>query len=305
MGFGLGLIEGDDAGSMPFREEGFGETPQKGPHLTVVTKPRSPTHWPEYFIEATALGAFMISAAVFAALLYYPGSPIAARLSNAWIRRAFMGFAMGLTAVLIIYSPWGQRSGAHMNPSVTLTYFRLGKVRPRDLAGYLIAQFTGGILGLAAVTMALYGLVSDPSVNFVKTVPGRHGESFAFLGEFAISFALMLTVLHVSNHPRFSRWTGVCAGLLVWAYITFEAPLSGMSMNPARTLGSALVARDFPGLWIYFSAPPLGMFLAAEFFTRRFGLQRIVCAKLHHPHSGPCIFGCARSLGHIEPIGTP
>jgi aquaporin Z len=282
---------------MPVGAEGFVETSQNRPHLTDVTNPRSPAHWPEYFIEGAALGTFMISAAVFAALLYYPGSPVAVRLPNEWIRRAFMGFAMGLTAVLIIYSPWGQRSGAHMNPSVTLTYFRLGKVRPRDLAGYLIAQFSGGILGLAAVTMVLYGLVSDPSVNYVKTVPGPYGESIAFLGEFAISFALMLTVLHVSNHPRFSRWTGVCAGLLVWTYITIEAPLSGMSMNPARTFGSALVAGDFPGLWIYFSAPPLGMFAAAEVFTRRFGLQRIACAKLHHPHGGPCIFGCARRSG--------
>jgi aquaporin Z len=284
---------------MPVGAEGFVETSLNGPHLTGVTNLRSRTHWPEYFIEAAALATFMISAAVWASVLYYPGSPIAVRLSNEWIRRAFMGFAMGLTAVLIIYSPWGQRSGAHMNPSVTLTYFRLGKVRARDLAGYLIAQFSGAILGLAVATVVLYGLVSDPSVNYVKTVPGRYGELVAFLAELAISFALMLTVLHVSNHPRFSRWTGFCAGLLVWSYITLEAPLSGMSMNPARTFGSALVACDFPGLWIYFSAPPLGMFVAAEVFTRRFGLQRIVCAKLHHPRGGPCIFGC------VAPPGRP
>jgi aquaporin Z len=239
----------------------------------------------------------MISAAVFASILYHPASPIAARLPTEWLRRALMGLAMGLTAVLIIYSPWGQRSGAHMNPSVTLTFFRLGKVRPRDLAGYLIAQFAGAILGLAGATFVLYGFVSDPSVDYVKTVPGPQGDAVAFLGELAISFVLMLTVLCVSNHPRFSRWTGVCAGLLVWIYITLEAPLSGMSMNPARTFGSALVARDFPGLWIYFSAPPLGMFLAAELFARRSGLQRVVCAKLHHPHGGPCIFRCANSAG--------
>ena len=122
----------------------------------------------------------------------------------------------------------------------------------------------------------------------------------AFAAEALISFVLMLTVLTVSNHPRLARFTGICAGLLVWTYITVEAPLSGMSMNPARTFGSALLARDFPGLWIYFTAPPLGMLLAAEVFTRRFGAQRVLCAKLHHPHNGPCIFGCGASAPVLE-----
>ena len=85
-------------------------------------------HWPEYFIEAGAIGAFMVSAAAFAAILYHPWSPIAAGISSEWLRRGLMGLAMGSTAVLIIYSPWGQRSGAHMNPAVTLTFFRLGKI---------------------------------------------------------------------------------------------------------------------------------------------------------------------------------
>jgi aquaporin Z len=280
---------------MPGAGEGFVETTAAGAHLRGVRERARSLHWPEYLIEAAALGAFMVSAAVWAAVLYHPASPVAGAISDEWLRRALMGLAMGATAVSIIYSPWGQRSGAHMNPSVTLAFFRLGKVRMPDAAGYLVAQFTGGILGLAAASAALYGVVSDPSVNYVKTVPGPRGEAAAFLGELAISFVLMFTVLTVSNHPRYRRWTGICAGLLVWTYITVEAPLSGMSMNPARTFGSALVARDFPGLWIYFTAPPLGMLAAAELFTRRNGVASILCAKFHHPQSGPCIFGCGRS----------
>ena len=103
-------------------------------------------HWPEYLIEAGALGTFMASAAAFAAVLYYPASPAAALVSNELMRRGFMGLAMGATAVAIIYSPWGQRSGAHMNPAVTLTFFRLGKVARRDLIGYILAQFAGAIV---------------------------------------------------------------------------------------------------------------------------------------------------------------
>src|SRR5438034_8788591 len=260
----------------------------------------SARHWPEYLIEAGAIGAFMVSAAAWAALLYHAASPVARAISGALVRRAFMGLAMGSTAVAIIYSPWGQRSGAHMNPAVTLTFFRLGKVARPDFAGYVTAQFAGAIIGIAAAASALGGIVSNPPVNCVTTLPGPTGDAVAFVAEAVISFVLMLTVLVASNHRRLAPFTGLCAGLLVWVYITVEAPLSGMSMNPARTFGSALLARDFLGLWIYFTAPPLGMLLAAEVFTRRFGAQRVFCAKLHHPHNGPCIFGCGASAPVLE-----
>ena len=237
----------------------------------------------------------MVSAAVFASLLYHPSSPVSRAISNEHVRRAFMGLAMASTAVTIIYSRWGQRSGAHMNPAITLTFFRLGKVARVDLIGYVMAQFAGGIAGIAVAAAALGAVVSHPSVNYVTTRPGASGTIAAFLAEAGISFVMMLTVLMMSNHPRLARFTGICAGLLVWTYITIEAPVSGMSMNPARTLGSALLAHDFPGLWIYFTAPPLGMLSAAELFTRRSGVH-VLCAKLHHPAAGPCIFGC-----HLKP----
>ena len=266
----------------------------------VMAKPVTLPHWPEYLIEAGAIGTFMVSAAVFTTVLYHPSSPFSGAISNELVRRALMGLAMGSTAAAIIYSPWGQRSGAHMNPAVTLTFFRLGKVAPPDVVGYITAQFIGAIVGIAAAAVALGGLVSHPSVNYVTTLPGPTGDAVAFVAEALISFVLMLTILTVSNHSRVAPFTGICAGLLVWTYITVEAPLSGMSMNPARTFGPALLARDFPGLWIYFTAPPLGMLSAAEVFTRRFGVQRVLCAKLHHPDKGPCIFGCEASTPVLE-----
>src|SRR5262249_21295797 len=91
-------------------------------------------HWPEYLIEAAGLGLFMISASVFALVLFHPGSPAAGLAPLA--RRMLMGVAMGLTAVGLIYSPWGQQSGAHFNPAVTLTFLRLGLVAPWDATFY-------------------------------------------------------------------------------------------------------------------------------------------------------------------------
>jgi aquaporin Z len=282
----------------------FCETGRLVAHRIAMEIHRNQWHWPEYLIEAGAIGAFMISAAAFAALLYHPSSMVAARISSELLRRGLMGLAMGLTAVAIIYSRWGQRSGAHLNPAITLTFFRLGKIAPRDLLGYIAGQFAGGILGIAAAAAALGTLVSHPSVNYVATMPGPLGDGVAFVAEGAMSFVLMSTVLALSNHPRFARFTGICAGTLVWTYITFEQPLSGMSMNAARTFGSALLAWDFSGLWVYFTAPLVGMVLASEVYTRRVGVQRVLCAKFHHPQNGPCIFRCQHRTGEIPCITT-
>ncbi|MGH7900958.1 MAG: aquaporin family protein, partial [Thermodesulfobacteriota bacterium] len=82
------------------------------------------SHWPEYIIEAAGLGLFMISACSFTILIEHPDSPFRQLIGDPLIRRFLIGIAMGLTAIGIIYSPWGKQSGAHINPSVTLTFYR-------------------------------------------------------------------------------------------------------------------------------------------------------------------------------------
>lgn len=243
----------------------------------------------EYGAEALGLGLFMLSAAVFATLLGHPGSPLHPGWAHPWMVRAPMGLAMGATAVALIYSPFGQRSGAHLNPATTLAFYRLGKIHGRDAVAYGVAQFAGGLLGIALGRLILGRALADPAVDYVTTRPGSHGVAVAFVAEAAMTFLLMFLVLVVSN-SRWARLTGGCAGLLVMLYITFEAPLSGMSMNPARTFASAFAAGDLAFLWLYFTAPPLGMLLAAEIFVR--SRRETICAKLHHTHRYPCIFRC-------------
>jgi aquaporin Z len=249
-------------------------------------------HWPEYLMEAAGLGLFMISAAVVTALLEYPHSPLHQLLPDPIIRRVLIGVAMGLTAIGIIYSPWGKRSGAHLNPAVTVTFFRLGKIQSLDALFYVLAQFTGGLVGLLVASMALGMAIEHPTVNYVVTVPGGEGTGIAFAAETAISFCLMLVVLIVSNQAKLNVWTGVFAGTLVAIYIAIEAPLSGMSMNPARSFASALPAHLWTGFWVYLTAPLLGMLLAAECYVRVRGAHRVLCAKLHHRNNTRCIFCC-------------
>jgi aquaporin Z len=203
----------------------------------------------------------------------------------------FIGLAMGLTAIGLIYSPLGQRSGAHMNPAVTLTFLRLGKIKPWDSFYYIVAQFIGGNGGILIAATFIHEALAHPSVNYVVTAPGPVGEWIAFVAEFLIAFGLMLTLLFVSNTPKLAPWTGICAGFLAAIYIMFEAPFSGMSMNPARTFGSAIAASFWTGWWIYFVAPILAMQLAAETYLL---LRRTdYCAKLHHHNNSRCISNCS------------
>lgn len=243
-------------------------------------------HWPEYALDGLLLGLFMLSASAFGVLLFHPGSPVHDRIGSELARRAWMGLAMGLTAVALVYSPPGKRSGAHMNPAVTLAFLALGRVRPGDAAGYVAAQFLGGALGMALAARLLAGWIEHPAVDHVVTLPGPYGLGLAFVGEAAISFVLLSVVLRVSA-SRFARLTGLCAGALVMLWITFEAPLSGMSMNAARTFASALAAGRWTAWWLYGTAPLAGMLLAAALFARR---DRGGCAKLHHESPYRCIF---------------
>ncbi|HEX3236385.1 MAG TPA: aquaporin [Gemmatimonadales bacterium] len=253
---------------------------------------RSPAehHLREYLIEGALLGLFMISACAFTVLLEHPASPLHRALPDAFMRRLLIGLAMGGTAVALIYSPWGKQSGAHMNPAITLTFTRLGKVAPHDAAAYVAAQFAGGLSGVLLARLALRTLLAHPSVGYAATLPGHWGVTAAFVAEAAISCLLVLIVLTVSNHPRWAGYTGLCAGLLVATYITLEAPLSGMSMNPARTFASAFFGRNWTAIWLYFVAPPLGMLVGAELYLWRRGRQAVACAKLHHQNSKRCIF---------------
>ena len=249
-------------------------------------------HWPEYLMEGAGLGLFMISACAFVALLEYPTSPVYQAIPDPALRRILIGIAMGLTAIGIIYSPLGQRSGAHFNPSVTLTFFRLGKVEFWDALFYTVSQFIGGLTGVLLSAVVLGELVAHPSVQYATTVPGMSGVGVAFLAEVVISFILMSMVLRVSNTPRLARFTGLFAGVMVATYISLEAPYSGMSMNPARTFASAFPAHIWTALWVYFTAPPLGMLLAAELYVRQGGIHQVFCAKLHHHNNKRCIFRC-------------
>ncbi|MBL8747014.1 MAG: aquaporin [Phycisphaerae bacterium] len=262
-------------------------------------------HLPEYLIESVLLAVFMLSACLTSALVQHPSSVVARRIAPGLGRRAVIGVFMGLTAVALITSSFGKRSGAHMNPATTLAYLLLGKVRAIDALGYVLGQFAGGLAGVGVARLLLGRVVTHEPVRCVVTAPSDHSwgaQRTAWLAEFGIAFILLLSVLAASNHRATASYTPWLVGSLVALFITFEAPFSGMSMNPARTIGSAVHAREFRALWVYCTAPPLAMCAAAVIYTALAGDPGVYCAKMDHRGDLPCLFICR--IGELNGVHT-
>ena len=225
-------------------------------------------NWALYLIEAWALGTFMIAASLVVIVVEHPALPVREVIPSPLLRRAIIGISMGLTAICLIYSGWGKRSGAHLNPAVTLAQWSLNRISTINALSYIVAQFVGGALGIALINSVLPAYLADPAVNFVATRPGPLGEWPALGCEFLMAFGMLTMVLIVSNSRSLKSFTGYFAGALVALYITVEAPVSGMSINPARTVSSALTGHIWTGWWIYFVGPVAGMSLAGWLYRR-------------------------------------
>jgi aquaporin Z len=182
---------------------------------------------------------------------------------------------------------------------------RLGKIAPRMATGYVVAQFGGAILGAIAVRL-LWGALAE-SVNDGATVPGPDGAIVAVVAEAAMTFVLVSVVLQFMRHPAVVRYTPLAASLLVAFFVTVEAPISGTSLNPARTLGPGLVAGVFTDLWVYFAGPVAGA-IAAVSLADGVNAAFVPCAKLFHTDEFACHFhDCVYQGRHRGPanLGAP
>lgn len=241
--------------------------PPGRPGLALLAALRS--HWRHYLAEAVGLAFFISCASVFTVLLEHPASSLhQALVGHGVARRAVLGVGMGCVIVAIAYSPWGKQSGAHINPAVTLAFWHLGKLRGADALWYVVAQVLGGLAGAGLCKQVLGRYYAHPSVHHVTTRPGPAGAGVAFGAELLISFFSMAVLLGALHHARLEKMAGWLIGGLIALFILVESPYSGMSLNPARTLASAVAAQDFRDLWVYLVAPPLGMGLAAALCCR-------------------------------------
>ena len=176
-------------------------------------------NWPLYLMEGAELGIFMVSACVFDVLIFHPGWALAGW--NPWVQRLLMGASMGATAVLIIKSPWGKKSGAQFNPAITATFYRLGKIGPYDACWYCVAHFIGGAVGVGVARALLGPVLASGWARYVVTVPGVGGVAGAFGAELFMAALLMSVVLATSASERWKGSTTYLMGLLITSYVVF------------------------------------------------------------------------------------
>ncbi len=236
----------------------------------------------------TEYGAELIGTAALVFIGFSTGALIfGTSLVSAWLpgtgpRLFLAGLCFGGGGTLVTLSPLGQRSGAHLNPSVSLAFYLLHRMHRHDLLGYVVAQFLGA--GCGATLATLIDPLALTAIHFDQTMPGAGVTIWqALITEFLATSLLIAVILLCVSSRRTARLTPFAVWLLIAALVWQTAPISGTSLNPARSFGSALLAWLWSDQWIYFTAPPLAGVLVALGYRWTIGSHHILTAKLFHP----------------------
>jgi aquaporin Z len=209
-----------------------------------------------------------------------PSSPIAPRLPSMSARLLLTGLLFAGTGSLVALSPLGRRSGAHLNPAVTLGFWTQRKVHPHDLAGYVTAQILGAITSVAVLRL-VWGHTAR-ALHLGATQPGNGFSALDAAGlECLMTASLVLMIFFMTSSARTARWTPLGNWLLVATLVWQGAPYSGTSLNPVRSLAPALLAPETRHLWAYIAGPLTGALLAALVFSL-FRTTNTLTAKLFH-----------------------
>jgi aquaporin Z len=236
---------------------------------TAATPAQGGWHWGPWLCELFGTATLLAGGLSAVFLDFGPSSPVAALLPSTSARLLLTGLLFAGTGSLVALSPLGRRSGAHLNPSVTLAFWTQRKVHPHDLAGYILAQLVGALTAGACLRLA-WG-------NTART-------------------------LHLGTTQPGHGFSPLDAATLVWQ----GAPSTGTSLNPARSIAPALLAPHLDNLWVYIAGPSAGALLAAAVFAA-FRHTNTLTAKLFHDPRYPSTLASALptaippSLGSEDP----
>ena len=212
--------------------------------------------------------------ATFTLVFAGTGAIITDELSGGAVTHVGIALTFGLVVLAMIYT-FGETSGAHLNPAVTIGFWAAGRFPARWVPVYIFSQS----LGALCASGLLRFLFPDHATLGATSPAGPAMQSFVF--EVILTWILMLVILKVSTG---GKEKGIVAGIAVGSVIALEAlfagPVSGASMNPARSLAPALVAGRLEGLWIYLTAPVVGVLIAVPICSYVHGKE---CCSLKSP----------------------
>lgn len=205
-------------------------------------------------------GALAEGIGTFFLVLIGPGAVMVDAYTHGALGPTGIALAFALVVVALVYA-LGHLSGAHINPAVTVAFWSVGRFPGRDVAPYIVAQCLGAILASTVMRFVL-----GPIGNSGATLP-HVGLARSFLIEWLFSFVLMLVIMAVATDSRVANGSaGVAVGFTV-GFCALLGPLTGSSMNPARSLGPAVVGDIWSGHWIYWLAPITGMMAAGRTYN--------------------------------------
>jgi aquaporin Z len=242
--------------------------------------------WETYIAELVGTALLVAVGLSMVILNFGRGSPVVQLIPSAGLRRLITGFLFGSTGALVALSPIGKESGAHINPVVTLAFWLMGKLRGYHAVGYVLAQLIGGVIG--AWPLLSWGAMGR-SIEFGATLPGPgFGAGWALLGEAVTTLALIAGLFFFIRHRSIRAFIPALLPALYAVMVFLEAPVSGTSTNPARSLGPAVISGDWHDWWVYWVGPLTGMLAGVALF-RFTWLRRIdiEVAKLYHFEHDP------------------
>ena len=238
-------------------------------------------HWSAYGAECLGTALLVFAGLSVVIFDFGPGSPVVHLLPDPLLRRFLTGLLFGGIGALLALSPLGRISGAHLDPVLSFGFWLAGSLGPADTALYVAAQGVGAVGGALALPPLWGGF--GAAVSFGMSLPSA-GWLLALAGEIIATFCLVGGILFFVGHRSLRAFTPALIPPLVSVLVGLEAPWSGTSMNPARSLGPALVSHSTGVMWIYVLGPLVGAVAAAVLCTR---LDRVHVAKVAHQAHDP------------------
>lgn len=257
-----------------------GRAGRSEPEAVGPTPAQSGWHWTEWWCEFIGTALLLLGGLSAVCLDFGSNSPMADVVPDHSARLLITGLLFGGTGSLVALTPLGRRSGAHLNPSVTLAFWRRGHVHRHDLAGYMVAQFAGAFVGTALVKWWWGAQARSVGLGVTEPRPGLPAASAAAI-EVLMTATLVFAILAMVSSARTAPFTPLAAWIVVGVLVWQGAPWTGTSLNPARSLAPAVLAPNYRNLWVYFVGPLVGSLAAVEAFNLVPGLETLT-AKLFH-----------------------